>query len=389
MIVGYDIVDNLLGEGDPIGKEIRVNGIPYTIVGVGERQGKTLGQSQDNWVAVPITTYQQNYGYNDSVDIYARAAGDAEVMETGRERSERADAHTAARCSRDSGRLRGGDQRYISGHLEADSALLFASVVVGMASISLVVGGIVIMNIMLVSVTERTREIGVRKALGAKQRDVLLQFLIESATMAVTGGAIGVLCGVLAGKADHDHHRISDQRAVVERVCWACLSPVRREFSLACIRQARRRSWTRWWRCRAELQLSRSYADGAGELVNYGGTGASSGESVKMALDTLRTNKLRSGLTVLGIVIGVTTVIPISSIINGFNNRVADFASSLGTNVFWVFHLPVIGERPTSGDADAQEADPRRRAGGAQLPHVVAADGDATLREGFRFKLAA
>ena len=66
-IVGYDIVDNLLGDGDPIGKEIRVDGIPYTIVGVGDRQGKTLGQSQDNWVAVPITTYQQTYGYNDSV----------------------------------------------------------------------------------------------------------------------------------------------------------------------------------------------------------------------------------------------------------------------------------------------------------------------------------
>ena len=77
VIVGYDIVDNLLGEAIPIGKEIRVDGISYTIVGVGARLGKMFGQTLDNWVAVPITTYQQTYGYNDSMDIYARAGGDA------------------------------------------------------------------------------------------------------------------------------------------------------------------------------------------------------------------------------------------------------------------------------------------------------------------------
>src|SRR6266704_4533931 len=71
-------------------------------------------------------------------------------------------------------------------------------------------------------------------------------------------------------------------------------------------------------------------------------------ESVKMALDTVRTNKLRSGLTILGIVIGVTTVITISSVINGLDNRVADWVSSMGSNVFWVFHMPLIGVRPTT-----------------------------------------
>ncbi len=198
-IVGYDIVDNMLGEGDPIGKEIRVDGIPYTIVGVGERQGKTLGQSQDNWVAVPISTYQQIYGYNDSVDIYARVAGGAQVMTRAEDevrvlmRTRRHDAPG----TKDDFEIETNDT-FLDIWKQISS--LFASVVLGLASIALVVGGVVIMNIMLVSVTERTREIGVRKALGARQRDVLLQFLIESATMAVTGGAIGVLCGILAGK---------------------------------------------------------------------------------------------------------------------------------------------------------------------------------------------
>jgi putative ABC transport system permease protein len=198
-IVGYDIVDNILGPGDPIGKEIRVDGIPYTIVGVGERQGKTLGQSQDNWVAVPISTYQQIYGYNDSVDIFARVAGGAQVMERAEDqvrvlmRTRRHDAPGTP----DDFEIQTNDT-FLDIWKQISS--LFASVVLGLASIALVVGGVVIMNIMLVSVTERTREIGVRKALGAKQRDVLMQFLIESALMATIGGAIGVLCGILVGK---------------------------------------------------------------------------------------------------------------------------------------------------------------------------------------------
>ena len=199
VIVGYDIVDNLLGDGDPIGKEIRVDGIPYTIVGVGDRQGKTFGQSQDNWVAVPVSTYQQTYGYNDSVDIYARASGGAAVMERAKD-----DVRVLMRTRRHNAPGQPDDFEIETNDTFLDIANqllgLFAWVVLGIASISLVVGGIVIMNIMLVSVTERTREIGVRKALGAKQRDILLQFLIESGTMALVGGAIGVLVGVGVGK---------------------------------------------------------------------------------------------------------------------------------------------------------------------------------------------
>ena len=98
-------------------------------------------------------------------------------------------------------------------------------------------------------------------------------------------------------------------------------------------------------------------------------------ESIKMALDTLRVNKLRSGLTVLGIVIGVTTVITISSVINGLNNRVSDWVSSLGSNVLWVFHMPVIGVRPTSEMLARKRLTPDDVIALRALPHVAAADG--------------
>src|SRR5579863_9237233 len=98
-------------------------------------------------------------------------------------------------------------------------------------------------------------------------------------------------------------------------------------------------------------------------------------ESVKMALTTLRTNKLRSGLTILGIVIGVTTVITISSVINGLNNRVNDWVSSLGSNVFWVFHMPVIGVRPTAEMLARKRLNIDEVMALRTLPHVVAADG--------------
>jgi putative ABC transport system permease protein len=198
-IVGYDIVDNLMPNGDPIGKEIRVDGEPYTVIGVGERQGKTLGQSQDNYVAVPITAYQHTYGTNDSVTIYVKAGAVGPILERASDearvllRSRRHDATGAE----DSFEL-STNETFVGLWKSISSTFLF--VVIGIASISLVVGGIVIMNIMLVSVTERTREIGVRKALGARYKDVLLQFLIESGTMSLVGGFVGILVGVGVAK---------------------------------------------------------------------------------------------------------------------------------------------------------------------------------------------
>jgi putative ABC transport system permease protein len=199
-IIGYDIIDNLMPGTDPLGKEIRVDGVPYTVVGVGERQGKTLGQSQDNFVDIPLSTYMQTHGMNTSVDIYAKAGTEPGALQNASDEARvimRARRHDAPGAE-ESFSVETNDT--FIGIWNSISSTFF-SVVVGIACISLVVGGIVIMNIMLVSVTERTREIGVRKALGARRKDVMLQFLIESGTMSMIGGAIGVLLGVGAAKA--------------------------------------------------------------------------------------------------------------------------------------------------------------------------------------------
>jgi putative ABC transport system permease protein len=198
-LVGCDIVDNVLGSGDPLGKEIRVGGSPYTVIGVGECQGKVLGQSMDNWVAIPLTAFLENYGTQDSMRIYVNAGGGGAVMDAVSDQFRvlmRVRRHLAPGTP-DSFTV---DTSATFQNLLGKILTNFGAVVAAIAGISLVIGGIVIMNIMLVSVTERTREIGVRKALGARRQDILLQFLIESATMSLLGGVIGVIAGITVAK---------------------------------------------------------------------------------------------------------------------------------------------------------------------------------------------
>ena len=198
-LIGPDIVDNQMGGQDPLGKEIRVDGEHYTIIGVGERKGKTLGQSQDNWVAIPLTTFLDTHGSNRSLTLYARAFGVGAALDVAAD-----EVRVILRSIRHD---RPGEEDSFSvdtnqtfvGIWQSISSSFFA-VFISLAAISLVVGGVVIMNIMLVSVTERTREIGVRKALGARRGDLMSQFLVESATLAFVGGLGGVLGGIMVAK---------------------------------------------------------------------------------------------------------------------------------------------------------------------------------------------
>jgi putative ABC transport system permease protein len=199
-IIGTDIQDHLFEGMDPLGQELRVDGTPYTVIGVSEKQGSTFGASQDNWVAVPLTAFQKSYGTAKTLTIYVKAGEAGPVLETAADevrvlvRSKRHDAPGA----RDSFELDTNNTLVGFFSMVTKSFGAVAGVV---ALIALVVGGIVIMNIMLVSVTERTREIGIRKALGARPKDIMMQFLIESGTMALVGGAFGVLGGILVAEA--------------------------------------------------------------------------------------------------------------------------------------------------------------------------------------------
>jgi putative ABC transport system permease protein len=199
-VIGQDITDKLMPGVDPVGKEIHIDGDVYQVIGLGKREGKTLGQSRDNYAIIPITTYLKQYGtHNNSIRISAKANGVGSELEGAMD-----EVRTILRSRRHD--LPGQNDSFA---IDTNASFLgiwasisgsFFIAMIAIAAISLIVGGIVIMNIMLVSVTERTREIGIRKAMGARGTDVLRQFLIESSTMALVGGMVGIIVGVSVAK---------------------------------------------------------------------------------------------------------------------------------------------------------------------------------------------
>jgi len=190
-MIGVDVAKRFFAGVDPLGKSIYIDGEAYEVVGVAKEVGSVFGQSQDSFVYIPIQTWRKVYGSNVTMNINIKALS-ADLMQPAEDEARmllRARRHLIVKQDDNFGVVEPSAVMDLYQNLTGG----LASVSIGIVFIFLVIGGIVVMNIMLASVTERTREIGVRKSLGATRRDILLQFLIESGVMATIGGVLGVI----------------------------------------------------------------------------------------------------------------------------------------------------------------------------------------------------
>src|SRR5215210_23239 len=196
-VIGTDIITNLFNDALPekvIGQEIRIAGRPFEVVGVAETKGKVFGFSRDNVIYVPHPTYVKMYGAHGSLVIFIQAPSAEQLTEVQDQvRAIMRNRRGKTFNDEEDGFALETQDVFLDLYGKATSNIYI--VTIGVAAISLVVGGIVIMNIMLVSVTERTKEIGIRKAIGARRKDILQQFLIEAVAVSAIGGAIGVVTG--------------------------------------------------------------------------------------------------------------------------------------------------------------------------------------------------
>jgi len=199
-VIGWDVRDELFPGVDPIGRDLLVGDHRFRIIGVLAERGKTLGQSQDNVVWVPITTFRKSWGARRSLSLLVKARGGVPGLPAAMDEVRavlRARRHTDFRAPDPFGMVTADSLQDLWRQISTATFLLTLLI----SSVSLGVGGIVITNIMLVGVAERTREIGLRRALGARQRDIRRQFLLEAAMLAGVGGLIGILLGGVAAAA--------------------------------------------------------------------------------------------------------------------------------------------------------------------------------------------
>ncbi len=192
-VAGPNVVADLFRGEEPLGKRVKVGSQTFTIVGVAKERGTVFGESQDDFVAIPIGAYGKMFGPRESVTLAVKPAS-PDLLQPAIE-----EARTILRVRH---RLRPGEPDDFGIVTTEGLLTLYRSIttgvysaLVGLVAISLLVGGIVVMNIMLVSVTERTREVGIRKAVGARRRDILWQFLVEAVLLSAAGGVVGVLGG--------------------------------------------------------------------------------------------------------------------------------------------------------------------------------------------------
>jgi putative ABC transport system permease protein len=194
-VLGPEVADELFPGVDPVGREVRVGDWTFQVVGVTQAKGKLLGQSQDRFVTIPIHTFQKYWQARGSFYISIKSEDPASLPVAEQEaRNVMRGRHHLPPARPDDFGLSTADT-YLELYRSITGGVF--ALTIGVAIISLLVGGIVIMNIMLVSVTERTREIGVRKALGARGRDILTQFLAEASTLSLVGGLVGIGAGVV------------------------------------------------------------------------------------------------------------------------------------------------------------------------------------------------
>jgi putative ABC transport system permease protein len=188
--IGNDVRTKFFEGKDPIGKSIAIEGNPYEVVGVAKTLGSVFGNSQDNFVMIPIESYFKTYGARKGLAIVAKAIDQSRLSEAQDEVRVLLRSYRHLRPGADDNFSIFASETIVSLWERLTSAI--AGMAVGIVSVFMVVGGIVIMNIMLAVVSERTHEIGIRKSLGARRRDILNQYLVESATLSGAGGLIGV-----------------------------------------------------------------------------------------------------------------------------------------------------------------------------------------------------
>ena len=194
VVIGWDVKTELFPQLDPLGRTVLVGEVPFRVVGLIAQQGRTLGQSQDNQIFVPLNTFRKTWGTRNSIDMLIKARGGVPGVEAAVDEVRavvRALRHTPFHASDPFGVVTVESLQVLWRTISAAAFILTILI----ASVSLGVGGIVIMNIMLVGVVERTREIGLRMAMGARKRDIRRQFLLEAAILSTVGGVAGVLIG--------------------------------------------------------------------------------------------------------------------------------------------------------------------------------------------------